>query len=91
MSAFRRGPRGKLLLELRDPAWPVAAFVEHSLAGGPTNWWVPTEACVEAMVRTTGLRVVERPSHEIFLYRRGGYAYVDELGAVRRGFATSRA
>jgi tRNA (mo5U34)-methyltransferase len=72
---------------LRDPGWPVAAFVEHSLAGDPTNWWVPTEACVEAMVRTTGLRVVDRPSHEVFLCRRGGYAYVDELAAVRRGLA----
>jgi tRNA (mo5U34)-methyltransferase len=74
---------------LIDGAWPAAAFVEHSLAGDPTNWWVPTAACVEAMVRTTGLRVVSRPSHEVFLCKRGGYAYVDELAAVRRGFSSS--
>jgi tRNA (mo5U34)-methyltransferase len=73
---------------LREPGWPTAAFVEHSLAGDPTNWWVPTEACVEAIVRTAGLRVVARPSHEVFLCRRGGFAHTDELAAVRRGFAS---
>ncbi len=55
---------------LREPGWPVMAFVEHELAGDPTNWWVPSEAAVEAMVRTTGLRVVSRPGHEMWLCER---------------------
>jgi tRNA (mo5U34)-methyltransferase len=55
---------------LRTPGWPAMAFVEHSLAGDPTNWWAPDAACVEAMVRTTGLRVVARPGHELWVCAR---------------------
>jgi len=54
---------------LRQPRWPKVAFVEHSLAGDPTNWWVPDEACVEAMARSAGLKVVERSGHELWLCR----------------------
>jgi tRNA (mo5U34)-methyltransferase len=71
---------------LREPGWPAAAFVEHSLAGDPTNWWVPNAGAVEAMVRTAGFRVVARPGHELFVCRRGGHAYTDELAAVERAF-----
>jgi tRNA (mo5U34)-methyltransferase len=56
---------------LREPAWPTMAFVEHRLAGDPTNWWVPTAGAVESMVRSTGFRVVGRPGHEMWLCRRG--------------------
>jgi tRNA (mo5U34)-methyltransferase len=52
---------------LREPGWPVMAFLERSLAGDPTNWWAPSHACVEAMARSAGLRVVERPGHEIWV------------------------
>jgi tRNA (mo5U34)-methyltransferase len=52
---------------LRAPGWPAMAFVEQRLAGDPTNWWVPNEAGVEAMLRSSGLRVLQRPGHEIFL------------------------
>ena len=41
-------------------------------AGDPTNWWVPNHACVEAMLRSAGLEVVERPGHEIYLCRPRG-------------------
>ena len=54
---------------LREPGWPAMAFIEHELAGDPTNWWAPTGACVEAMLRTAGLEVSERPGHEIYLCR----------------------
>jgi tRNA (mo5U34)-methyltransferase len=60
------GERARLL----EPGWPKAAFVEHSLAGDPTNWWVPTPAAVEAMARSSGLQVIARPGHEIWLCRR---------------------
>jgi tRNA (mo5U34)-methyltransferase len=52
---------------LLEPGWPKAAFVERRLAGDPTNWWAPNHACVEAMLRTSGLRVVQRPGHEIYV------------------------
>lgn len=52
---------------LREPGWPKLAFIEHRIAGDPTNWWVPNHAGVEAMVRSCGLRVLGRPSHEFYL------------------------
>ena len=55
---------------LTGPGWPRAAFVEHKLAGDPTNWWAADAACVEAMARSAGLRVRERPGHEIWICER---------------------
>jgi tRNA (mo5U34)-methyltransferase len=52
---------------LLDPGWPKMAFIEHSFAGDPTNWWVPNHACVEAMLRSSGLRVTARPTGEVYL------------------------
>jgi len=57
------GERRKLL----EPGWPRAAFIEHKLAGDPTNWWAADPACVEAMARSAGLRVVDRPAHEFWI------------------------
>jgi len=47
--------------------WPKMAFIEKKLAGDITNWWAPNHAAVEAMLRSTGLRLVSRPGHEIYL------------------------
>ena len=55
---------------LTEPGWPRAAFVEHKLAGDPTNWWAADAACVEAMARSAGLRVRGRPGHEIWICER---------------------
>jgi tRNA (mo5U34)-methyltransferase len=52
---------------LTQPGWPKAAFIERSLAGDPTNWWAPDDACVRAMARSAGLRVVGTPGHEIYI------------------------
>lgn len=52
---------------LLDPGWPKMAFFEHEFAADRTNWWAPNHACVEAMLRTSGLRVVSRPAHEVYL------------------------
>jgi tRNA (mo5U34)-methyltransferase len=64
--------------------WPKLAFVERRLAGDPTNWWAPTHACVEAMARSAGLEILERPGHEIYVCRPGGLpdAVADELAAA---------
>jgi tRNA (mo5U34)-methyltransferase len=56
--------------KLLEPGWPRAAFVENRLAGDPTNWWAPDKACVEAMARSSGLRIAERPGHEIWICER---------------------
>jgi tRNA (mo5U34)-methyltransferase len=49
--------------------WPRMAFVEQRLAGDATNWWVPDEACVEAMLRSAGLEIDARPGHELWVCR----------------------
>jgi tRNA (mo5U34)-methyltransferase len=51
----------------RDAGWPKMAFFEHGFADDPTNWWAPSHAGVEAMLRAAGMRVVSRPAHEIYL------------------------
>lgn len=52
---------------LLEPGWPAVAFVEHAMAGDPTNWWLANSSAVEAMVRSTGLTVVARPGHEMWV------------------------
>jgi methyltransferase (TIGR04290 family) len=52
---------------MRESGWPRMAFIEHSLAGDSTNWWAPNRAGVEAMLRSSGFRVVERMDTEIYL------------------------
>ncbi|MFL5612040.1 MAG: TIGR04290 family methyltransferase [Gemmatimonadaceae bacterium] len=49
------------------PGWPKMAFIEHEFSGDITNWWAPNHAGVEAMLRSSGLRIVGRPGHEIYL------------------------
>ena len=29
---------------IEGEGWPLMHFVEHRLAGDPTNWWVPNSA-----------------------------------------------
>lgn len=52
---------------LLEPGWPKMAFFEREFAGDRTNWWAPNHACVEAMLRSSGLRILERPTHEVYL------------------------
>jgi tRNA (mo5U34)-methyltransferase len=73
---------------LLDPGWPKMAFLEHRLAGDETNWWAANHAAVEAMLRSSGLRVVDRPGHEIYLCEPDPKAaerramYASQLAAV---------
>jgi tRNA (mo5U34)-methyltransferase len=54
-----------------EPGWPKLAFIERSLAGDPTNWWAPDDACIRAMLRSCGLELVATPSHEFYVCRPG--------------------
>jgi tRNA (mo5U34)-methyltransferase len=68
---------------LGAPWWPAMAFVEHRLAGDPTNWWVPTAGAVEAMVRSSGMRIAGRPAPETWLCQRAGpFEHTVELDAA---------
>lgn len=51
--------------------WPRMAFVEKMLAGDPTNWWVPNIACVEAMLRSCGLKIKHRIFREFYVCEPG--------------------
>jgi tRNA (mo5U34)-methyltransferase len=52
---------------LLESGWPKMAFIEHRFSGDPTNWWVANHAGIEALLRSSGLRVKARPGHEIYL------------------------
>lgn len=47
--------------------WPKMAFIEKKMAGDITNWWAPNHAAIEAMLRSCGLKVVQRPGHELYI------------------------
>ena len=50
-----------------EPGWPKMAFIEGRFADDPTNWWAPNHACLEAMLRSCGMRVASRPGHELYV------------------------
>jgi tRNA (mo5U34)-methyltransferase len=53
--------------DLTRPGWPKMAFIEHKFAGDPTNWWIANHAAVVAMLRSSGMRVLRRPAHEMYI------------------------
>lgn len=53
--------------DLLQPGWPKMAFFEHAFSGDPTNWWAPNKAGVEAMLRSSGLKVLSEPGHEMWV------------------------
>jgi tRNA (mo5U34)-methyltransferase len=52
---------------LLAPGWPRMAFIERQVAGDATNWWAPNHSGVEALLRSAGFRIVDRPEHEFYL------------------------
>jgi len=52
---------------LDEPGWPKMSFIEHRLAGDPTNWWAPNHAGVEALLRASGMRIKHKPGHEMYV------------------------
>jgi len=68
---------------LTRAGWPRMAFIEHSIAGDPTNWWVPNHACVLAMLRSCGFTLVGHPGHEIYVCEPARGRESDALPAHR--------
>lgn len=50
-----------------DPAFPAMYFIEHSYSHDYTNWWIPNRAAVEAMLRSSGLKIVQQPESETWI------------------------
>lgn len=53
------------------PRFPAMYFIENRYAGDPTNWWVPNEAGMEAMLRSCGLKIVSHPFQEMWICEPG--------------------
>lgn len=60
--------------------YPRLHFVEHRYAGDPTNWWIPNLSCAEAMLRSAGFCILDRPEEEVFVC---GRASGDDVPASR--------
>lgn len=52
-----------------QPGAPRLHFVEHRFAHDCTNWWIPNRACAEAMLRSAGFEIIERPEEEVYICR----------------------
>ena len=49
--------------------FPQLHFIEHRFAGDETNWWIPNRACTEAMLRSAGFQIEDRPEPEVYMCR----------------------
>jgi tRNA (mo5U34)-methyltransferase len=54
-------------VRLLADGWPRMAFIERRMSGDPTNWWAPNDACVQAMLRSSGFRIRQRVADETYL------------------------
>jgi len=52
---------------LENPAYPKLIFVEDLYNGDATNWWFPNYNALAAMVRSAGLKIVDRPHPHIIV------------------------
>jgi tRNA (mo5U34)-methyltransferase len=52
-----------------DECFPRLYFVESSYAGDPSNWFIPNAAASQAMLRSCGLEILDRPCDEVYLCR----------------------
>jgi tRNA (mo5U34)-methyltransferase len=55
----------KEIFEKED--FPRMYFVEDCYANDPTNWWIPNRGAAEAMLRSSGLKIVGHPEPETWV------------------------
>jgi tRNA (mo5U34)-methyltransferase len=53
-----------------DPGYPLMYFVEHKYSHDPTNWWIPNNACAEAMLRSACFEIVDHPEDEVYICKK---------------------
>lgn len=61
------------------PGYPKLHFVEKSYSRDWTNWWIPNEACSEAVLRSSGFRIESHPEPEVFICRVDREAAIQPL------------
>jgi tRNA (mo5U34)-methyltransferase len=49
--------------------FPRLHFIEKCYAGDPTNWWIPNNACLEAMIRSARFEILSHPEQEVYVCR----------------------
>lgn len=47
--------------------FPRMYFIEKKYAGDPTNWWIPNHGAMEAMLRSSGLKIAAHPEQETWI------------------------
>ena len=52
---------------LKDPAYPKLMFVENLYNGDVTNWWIPNYTALSALIRSAGLKILDRPHPQIIV------------------------
>ncbi|WP_377298079.1 TIGR04290 family methyltransferase [Rhizobium sp. SGZ-381] len=60
------------------PDFPKLFFVEERYAGDPSNWFIPNTAAMEAMLRSSGFKIVEHPEREVYLLQKSDRHYAVE-------------
>lgn len=68
------------------PQFPKLHFIESNYSGDPTNWWIPNTACAEAMLRSAGFEIINRPEPEVFVCHRveaGYFAGLENQALLR--------
>jgi tRNA (mo5U34)-methyltransferase len=50
-----------------QPGMPALYFVEHSYAGDATNWWIPNDAAVQALLRSAGFRIKQQLTRQVYV------------------------
>jgi tRNA (mo5U34)-methyltransferase len=60
------------------PDFPKLFFVEERYASDPTNWFIPNQSAVQAMLRSAGFAVEASPEREVYLCRRSQRHYAVE-------------
>jgi tRNA (mo5U34)-methyltransferase len=62
--------------------FPRLHFVEQRYAGDDSNWWIPNQSCVEAMLRSAGFEIVDHPDGEVYLCRPAMQARLHDVPRV---------
>jgi len=82
---------------MKEPGYPVMAFIEKSLMGDFTNWWAPNHQGIISMLRSCGFKVSATPEDETYVcYKDAGlvtdfdtWNYSEYLAAIGKDWQDS--
>ena len=52
---------------LENSSYPKLAFIEHMYNHDETNWWMPNSECLSSMVRSSGLKIIAKPTKQLIV------------------------